>query len=237
MNAGARGRGSGAGGWLLAIGAWVRSAHKPAALCAVNKAEPYSTLRACRVRVPWGPWAVGLALIAGILAGCGGPALPVLGQIPEFQLTAQDGQPFDSRTLAGKIWVVDFFFTTCPGPCPLMNERLHQIQTKTSDLADVRLVSFTVDPAHDTPSVLAAYAKHFLAQSGRWYFLTGPQDRLNDLGLNAFHLNRVDGSLDHSTRFTLVDRRGRIRGYYRFSDDDFPKQLLADVRRLERERS
>lgn len=183
------------------------------------------------------PGAAGIAAVAYILAACGRPALPVLGQIPGFQLIAQDGNRFDSRALAGKIWVVDFFFTTCPGPCPLMNERMHQIQAKTADLSDVRLVSFTVDPAHDTPPVLAAYAKHFLAQPGRWYFLTGPRDRLNDLGLNAFHLNRVDGSLDHSTRFTLVDRHGRIRGYYRFSDDDFPKQLLADVRRLEREHS
>jgi len=171
------------------------------------------------------------------LLGCGRPPLPVLGQIPPFQLTAQDGQPFDSRSLAGRIWVADFFFTQCPGPCPLMNARMRQVQSETAGLADVRLVSFTVDPAHDTPPVLAAYSKHFLAQPGRWFFLTGEPGRLNDLGLNAFHLNPVDGSLDHSTRFTLIDRRGRIRGYYAFSDDDFPKQLVADVRRLEREPS
>lgn len=233
MKPGGRDREPGVRGWLanvrlVLVGAWARGTQEAAALRAVNKAEPYSTLR---------PGLVGLVLLTGILGGCGGPALPVLGQIPGFQLTSQDGKAFDSRALAGKIWVVDFFFTTCPGPCPLMNERMHQIQTKTDDLSDVRLVSFTVDPAHDTPPVLAAYSKHFLAQSGRWYFLTGPQSRLNNLGLNVFHLNRVDGSLNHSTRFTLVDRRGRIRGYYRFSDDNFPKQLLADVRRLERERS
>lgn len=179
-----------------------------------------------------------LWLFFGLLTACSGPKpLPVLGQVPSFHLTAQDGQPFDSASLAGKIWVADFFFTTCPGPCPLMNERMRQIQTQTAGMPDVRLVSFTVDPAHDTPPVLAAYSKHFLARPGRWFFLTGPQERLNDLGLNAFHLNRVDGSLDHSTRFTLVDRQGRIRGYYRFSDDDFPKPLLADLRQLERERS
>jgi len=179
------------------------------------------------------------ALLAAalVLAGCGGKALPVLGQIPEFQLTAQDGRPFDSRALGGKVWVADFIFTNCPGPCPMMSSRMRQIQTATNGLADVRLVSFTVDPAHDTPAVLAEYSKHFLAQAGRWYFLTGEQGRLNDLGLNAFHLNKVDGSLDHSTRFTLVDRQGRIRGYYAFSDDDFPKRLIADVRALDRERS
>ena len=178
-----------------------------------------------------------LAAVVLALAGCGGKPLPVLGQIPEFQLMSQDGQVFDSRTLAGKVWVADFIFTNCPGPCPMMSSRMRQVQTATSDLADVRLVSFTVDPAHDTPSVLAAYSMHYLAQSGRWFFLTGEQSRLNDLGLNAFHLNAVDGKLDHSTRFALVDRRGQIRGYYAFGDDDFPKRLIADVRRLAREKS
>ena len=176
-------------------------------------------------------------LLLALLSACSPAPLPILGQIPPFQLTAQDGQPFDSATLAGKVWVADFFFTTCPGPCPLMNARMRQIQTQTADLADVRLVSFTVDPAHDTPLVLAAYSKHFLAQPGRWFFLTGEPSRLDDLGLNAFHLNRVDGSLDHSTRFALIDRRGRIRGYYGLSDDHFPKRLLADLRGLEREPS
>jgi protein SCO1/2 len=177
--------------------------------------------------------------LAGLwLAACSaGPPLPVLGQVPQFQLTSEDGRPFDSRTLAGKVWVADFIYTSCPGPCPMMSSRMRQVQTATADLPDVRLVSFTVDPAHDTPPVLAEYSRHFLAQPGRWFFLTGEQSRLNDLGLNAFHLNAVDGKFDHSTRFALVDRAGRIRGYYSFGDDDFPKRLIADTRRVERERS
>lgn len=178
------------------------------------------------------------AIAALCLAACGGGRnLPVLGEVPHFQLTSQDGQSFNSNTLAGRIWVADFFYTTCPGPCPMMSERLHQVQVRTDDLPDVRLVSFTVDPARDTPPVLQAYGKHFLAQAGRWFFLTGEQARLNDLGLNAFHLNRVDGTFDHSTRFALVDRRSRIRGYYSFADDDVVKHLSADIRILEREKS
>lgn len=178
-------------------------------------------------------------LVLSLMAiGCAAePPLPVLGEIPRFQLTAQGGLHFDSASLAGRIWVADFIFTTCPGPCPMMSARMRQVQKETADLADVRLISFTVDPAHDTPPVLAAYSKHFLAQSGRWFFLTGEQNRLNDLGLNAFHLNPVDGNLDHSTRFALVDRKGRIRAYHSFSDDAFLKRLVADVRRLEREPS
>ncbi len=177
--------------------------------------------------------------LAGLwLAACtGGKPLPVLGQIPPFRLIAQDGQPFDSRILSGKVWVADFIYTSCPGPCPMMSSRMRQIQQATADLPDVRFVSFTVDPEHDTPPVLAEYSKHFLAQAGRWYFLTGEQARLNELGLNAFHLNAVDGKFDHSTRFALIDQHGRIRGYYGFSDDDFPKHLIADVRALARDRS
>ncbi len=170
------------------------------------------------------------------LAGCAAPpALPILGEAPPFQLTAHTGEPFDRAALAGHVWVADFIFTTCPGPCPRMSSQMRQIQDATD--ADVKLVSFTVDPAHDTPPVLAAYARHFLAQPGRWYFLTGAQSSLNAVGRDGFHLNSVDGTLDHSTRFVLVDRAARIRGYYSSSDDDFPKRLLGDIRQLEREKT
>jgi protein SCO1/2 len=108
------------------------------------------------------------------------------------------------------------------------------VQTRTADTPDVKLVSFTVDPAHDTPPVLAAYSRHFVADPNRWRFLTGDQARLNDLGLNSFHLNSVDGSMSHSTRFVLVDRQMSIRGYYSTGEDNFMPQLLHDIRQLER---
>jgi len=161
--------------------------------------------------------------------------LPVLGEVPPFQLTSQSGETFERKSLDGHVWVADFMFTSCPGPCPRMSSQMHQIQTATAGTPDVKLVSFTVDPAHDTPEVLAAYGKHFLAQPGRWYFLTGPQNRLDEIGRAGFKLNLVDGSLDHSTRFVLIDRRARIRGYYASSDDGFPSGLLRDLRQLERE--
>ncbi len=169
------------------------------------------------------------------LAGCVQPKpLPVLGQVAPFQLTDQGDQPFDGKSLEGHVWVADFIFTTCPGPCPMMSSQMHQVQTRTAEIPDVRLVSFTVDPAHDTPPVLAEYSRHFLADPGRWRFLTGDQARLNDLGLNSFHLNSVDGSLNHSTRFALVDRQMRIRGYYSSQEDGFMPRLIHDIRQLER---
>jgi protein SCO1/2 len=172
-----------------------------------------------------------------LLSACATHRLPVLGEVPDFQLTSQTGGTVDRHSLLGHVWVADFIFTTCPGPCPMMSSRMRQVQTATDATPDVRLVSFTVDPAHDTPPVLAAYAKHFLAQPERWHFLTGPQSTLNHLGLDGFHLNRVDGSLDHSTRFVLVDRAARIRGYYSFTDDGFLKALQRDLDHLEREKS
>jgi protein SCO1/2 len=110
----------------------------------------------------------------------------------------------------------------------MMSARMRRLQIST----DVTLISFTVNPQHDTPPVLAEYAKHFTADAARWHFLTGAPSRLSDLGLNAFKLNSVDGSLTHSTRFVLVDGARRIRGYYL----DTP-QLLHDIRQLEREKS
>jgi protein SCO1/2 len=180
-----------------------------------------------------------LPLIALLLTACAPKSpLPVFGQIPDFQLTSQTGASIDRNILEGHVWVADFIFTTCPGPCPRMSSQMRQIQTATSATPDVKLVSFTVDPAHDTPAVLAAYGKHFLAEPARWYFLTGMPSTLDQLGRAGFHLNAVDGSLDHSTRFALVDRAARIRGYYSSSDDDdFPKKLLRDLRQLEREKS
>ncbi|HLI84298.1 MAG TPA: SCO family protein [Bryobacteraceae bacterium] len=173
-----------------------------------------------------------------LLAGCTTkPPLPVLGQVPDFQFTSQTGATVDRHALDGHVWVADFMFTTCPGPCPRMSSQMHQIQKATENTPDVKLVSFTVDPAHDSPAVLAAYGKHFLADPDRWYFLTGPRNNLSYVGLTGFKLNAVDGSLNHSTRFVLVDRQERIRGYYASSEDGFLKTLLSDLRRLERDKS
>jgi protein SCO1/2 len=140
--------------------------------------------------------------------------------------------------LDGHVWVADFIYTTCDGPCPMMSSKMHLIQDQTAaEMPDVRFVSFTVDPVHDTPAVLAEYGKHFKQDAARWVFLTGEPARLNDLGLNGFKLNGVDGSMSHSTRFALVDRRRRIRGYYITGEDGFLPKLMHDIRQLERDRS
>jgi protein SCO1/2 len=173
------------------------------------------------------------ASAAILLAGCArAPALEVMSRLPPFQLIAQDGRPFDSKALEGHVWVADFFFTSCPGPCPLMSKKLGDIQRQTADLPAVKIVSFTVDPATDTPPVLAQYAKHFLADPARWFFLTGGQASLNQIGRDGFKLNPVDGSAIHSTRFVLVDQRMQIRGYYSSDEEGFMPKLIRDIRGL-----
>lgn len=176
--------------------------------------------------------------LAGMMAACVKPKpLEVMGQVPAFQLTSANGGIFDSNSLAGHVWVADFVYTTCDGPCPMMSAQMRQIQNSTAaEMPDVKLVSITVDPAHDTPPVLEAYSKHFKSDPSRWFFLTGARDRLNDLGL-AFKLQSIDGSLSHSTRFVLVDRQMRIRGYYTTGEDSFMPRLMHDIRQLESDRS
>ncbi len=178
-----------------------------------------------------------LGLIA-TLAACSRQApLEVFGDIPPFDLVAQNGQPFHSQVLAGKIWVADFIYTTCPGPCPRMTSEMREVQDALLQVPDVRLVSFTIDPANDTPPVLTDYAKMHGASPEMWFFLTGPVPTLQMLDRDAFKLGNIDGTLQHSTRFVLVDRQGRIRAYYDTSEPSAIQKVISDVRALARERA
>jgi protein SCO1/2 len=161
------------------------------------------------------------------------------GTVPIFQLTNQNGQPFGSAQLRGKIWIADFIYSTCPGPCPMISSRMSELQ-KPLENTDVHLVSFTVDPAKDTPEVLRAYAQKFQAQPGRWEFLTGPQPIIYELSRDGFKLAVSDGRNDagiplHSTRMILVDRHGDIRGYYDAAEPDAITKLVADTTHVLRE--
>jgi protein SCO1/2 len=161
-------------------------------------------------------------------------SLPSYGVIPEFTLTDQSGREFHStERLKGKVWVANFIFTSCPGPCPRMSGQMRELRDAAKDL-DVRLVSFTIDPARDTPPVLASYGKRFGADPDRWYFLTGTQADLHKLSRHAFMLGDIDGTLEHSTRFVLLDKDSSIRGFYDSSDPEKMAALVKDMRALAR---
>jgi protein SCO1/2 len=176
------------------------------------------------------PFALGFLLLTGCSRE---PALPSFGVVPEFVLTDQSGQKFSSKEkLAGRVWVADFVYTTCPGPCPRMSSQMRRIQDGVQPGGTFTLVSFTVDPDNDKPAALAEYAKHYNADPARWVFLTGSKADLRKLSYDTFHLNEVGGNLEHSTRFTLVDGKGSIRGYYDSSEADVIPRLIADIKRV-----
>jgi cytochrome oxidase Cu insertion factor (SCO1/SenC/PrrC family) len=100
---------------------------------------------------------------------------------------------------------------------------------------DVRLVSITVDPAHDTPAVLAEYARRFQADARLWHFLTGPEGAIGALSADTFHVNTTANLIEHSTKFVLVDRKARIRGYYESLDASTLDQLIEDIGPLRKE--
>lgn len=170
-----------------------------------------------------------------LLTACGQKPLPVIGDVPRFQLTDQLGRTFDSSSLNGHVWVADFIFTNCEGPCPRMSSHMRALQTKTDSA--VKLISFTVDPARDTPPVLNDYAKKFEDDSKKWFLLTGPVATLNMLDEDAFKLGSVGGEIEHSTYFALVDKKGEIRGMYGISDGDPVAKIARDAARLEKESS
>ncbi|MGD0580416.1 MAG: SCO family protein [Bryobacteraceae bacterium] len=166
-------------------------------------------------------------------------SLPELGDVPAFTLTAQDGTAVSRDSLKGKVWVVDFIFTSCHGPCPRLSAQMHRLQSRLLANGrvpdDVRLISITVDPTHDTPAVLAGYARNFQADAHLWRFLTGPEGSIAALTADAFHVNTAANLLEHSTKFVLVDRKARIRGYYESTDASTLDQLIEDIGPLRKE--
>jgi protein SCO1/2 len=163
-----------------------------------------------------------------------------LFEMPPFQLTNQDGAPFQSAELMGHPWVANFIFTRCTTVCPALTDRMKEFQDETAELTETRLVSFSVDPEHDTPQILKGYAERFEADAERWSFLTGSSDGVRTAVVEGFKValgdsnSEVDpGSVLHGTRFVLLDAQSRIRGYYDVSDGDGYERLKADLAQLE----
>jgi protein SCO1/2 len=166
--------------------------------------------------------------------------LPVLGRVPDFSLTNRDGSTVRLSDLAGAPWIADFVFTRCVSSCPMLSERLARFDRSLPPGSAIRLVSFSVDPTHDTPPVLERYARSFAA-SRRWLFLTGDAEQIQTLSRQGFKLALEPGgggqgggteAILHSTRFALVDANGAIRGSYQALDPEALRQLAVDARAL-----
>jgi protein SCO1/2 len=186
--------------------------------------------------VMWVPVIIGLsaggmALLHGPAAGS--KALPVYGQVPAFSLVDQHSRTVSNQTLSGSTWIADFIFTRCSGQCPMMTAQLAKVGSAVPE--SIKLISFTVDPAWDSPSVLAQYAKDSGADA-RWSFVTGDLEIIRRLCREGFQLSVSDDEapelLTHSSRLALVDREGKIRGYYEAGDEAAMRQLRQDAKTL-----
>ena len=162
---------------------------------------------------------------------------PNLGLVPDFTLTERSGRSVKKSDLLGSYWVASFIFTRCATTCPVAVAQLAKLQTMLPEA--VRLVSFSVDPEHDSPAVLSAYAQQAGAGLDRWLFLTGEKELVYRCIREGFHLAVEEnsdaqdgGQVTHSPRFALVDPKGRIRGYYESSNPSDMSRLVKDVDRL-----
>lgn len=179
----------------------------------------------------------------GVVAEASAPGMPSdYGAVGEFAFTERSGERFECAVLHGKVWIANFIFTSCPSVCPRLSATMAKLQR---DLAQTRvqLVSFTVDPERDTPEKLREYAKQFEADPQRWAFLTGEKETIHKFIQDNFHLAVGDAAdkanvlamdITHSGRFVLVDREGKIRGFYDAEDPAAVERLRAKAVALAR---
>ncbi|MFZ4482732.1 MAG: SCO family protein [Chthoniobacterales bacterium] len=164
--------------------------------------------------------------------------LPVLRAVPEFSLTDQTGEAVSKDSLRGNIWIANFFFTRCQGPCPQLNARMAEMQKALAKAPGVKLVSVSVDPAHDTTEVLRKYGEEFQADPAKWKLLTGDPDVVKKLVREGFAQMLEDGpdaQPVHGTIFLMVDGHGMVRGVYMLEDPELIPKMLLDAGNLLRE--
>jgi protein SCO1/2 len=190
--------------------------------------------------------AIGLAATLATIAQSMRPRrpLPVLGHVPAFRLTDQRGAPFTTESMLGHVCVVDFIFSRCPESCPRLTARMSNLQERFARRApDTRLVSFSVDPENDTPTVLSAYAARAHADPSRWTFVTGDYDAVARAVVLGFKVSAAkiarganDYDVTHGDWMVLVDERGDVRGYYATEEGQDFDTLVRDVERLAHEK-
>lgn len=155
--------------------------------------------------------------------------------IPDFSFTNQFGQTITQETLEGKIYVADFFFTSCPTICPKMTGQLARVQEEFMRDEQVVLLSYTVDPARDTVQKLKKYAEEYNAVPGKWQFLTGDKSAIYEHARKGYYLAAADESVEiendfvHTERMVLVDPDKNIRGYYFGTKEAEVNRMMGDI--------
>ena len=176
--------------------------------------------------------------------------LQKIGKVPAFELTNQNGETISNKSLLGKVYIVEFFFSTCPTICPKMNENMKLIEAQFLQNDDFGIVSVTINPTNDTSEVLKKHAEEIGVRHANWYFLTGDQNYIYEIANKGFNLYaaqnpNVDGGFEHSGLFALVDKKGNIRSrkdnfgnpivYYDGLEPEGVQAILQDAKVLIKE--
>jgi len=146
--------------------------------------------------------------------------------IPNFSYLNEDSVLVTNETFKNKVWIAEFFFATCPTICPIMNSQLKNLNKETKEYGDhIQFLSFTINPSNDKPSVLKAYRKKIGINAKNWTFLTGDETATHRLGIENFQIfagrdSEAEGGYAHSGAFTLVDKKGYVRGVYAVTNFD-----------------
>lgn len=156
----------------------------------------------------------------------------VFHRVADFQLASQSGRSILQKDLGDGLYIANFFYSTCPGACPQMNSQMARIQEKFRHEPRVKLVSYTVDSAHDSVAVLGRYAEQFGAIAGKWFFLTGDKSAIYRLVTEEFRLPAPSGAapgIVHSQNLYLVDRDKRVRGIYDGTKAKDVDRLMTEI--------
>lgn len=153
--------------------------------------------------------------------------LSKMNRAPQFELTDQNNKKISNADYKGKVYVLEFFFSTCPSICPKMNKNMLDIQNKFFGNPNFGIASITIDPEHDTPAALKAHAEMLGVKSSNWHFLTGDKQYIYDLANKGFNVfagenSKVNGGFEHSGLFALIDKNG----YIRCRKDDYGNPIL-----------
>jgi len=160
--------------------------------------------------------------------------------IPAFSFTNQFEEEVTEKDFSDKIYIADFFFTSCPTICPVMKKNMLVVYKSIKDFDDVGILSHTIDPSHDTPQVLAKYAEDLGVTGKKWQFVTGEKSAIYGIAQKGYFIaanedGAAPGGFIHSGAFTLVDREKRVRGVYDGTDEKSVKRLIEDIKTLRKE--
>lgn len=202
----------------------------------------YSYIGISFIILIFGIWAV-----PKIINSLSKPDLATIGTVPPFSFTDQNQKTITNETFKDKVYIVEFFFTTCPSICPIMTENMIKIQNDFLGNPKVGIASFSIDPAYDTPQVLKEYAQSKGITKPQWHLLTGEKEKIFKLANEGFNLyvgeaTEVEGGFEHSGFFALVDQNGNIRSrkdehgnpivYYDGLEDKGIQMLKEDIKKL-----